>query len=78
MTISSGRPFRFTTPAEGGSQVDEGAHGGVAGHFARQGATYAIADDVKMRIRVIAKTILIICPLAAGVGCRRKRQRQCG
>jgi len=44
----------------------------------RQGTAHAIADDVKMRVSVVAKTVLIICPLATGVGSRRKRQGQCG
>ena len=57
---------------------NERAYRGIAGNLARQGAAHAIADDVEMRVSVIAKTILIICPLAAGVGSRRKRQRQCG
>ena len=59
-------------------RFDEIAHRCVAGHFSAQGAAHPIADYVEMRISVIAKTILVICPLAADVGCRRKRQGECG
>src|SRR5580692_2880677 len=66
---------RFALCVEG---FDEITHCCITGHFSAQGAAHAIADYVEMRVSVIAKTILVIRPLAAGVGCRRERQGECG